>query len=455
MRKANLMSVRLVLAFLIVAWLAIAVVAISVKQTTESSFRHYVRQQSVERIGQDLVSSLEQYFVSHGSWDGVESLLPGANSDSAGRSRERRGSTIFISDVERVVVASTDSTLVGQEIPAEDDLLIALNSEGQTVGWVGQQSPGAQLLGAAEADFLNQTLDALLLAAIGAAVLALVFGTGIAWQLTRPLRTLTGAVQTVAAGDLGTQVAVKGTVEMVSLAKAFNAMSHDLAEGERLRQKMAADIAHELRTPVSVLRGHLEAMLDGVFPMDAPHLAVANDQTLHLARLVDDLRLMTLAEAGKLPLELRAIAPGDLVATAVGRFAPLAQDSNVTLTQDVASDLPTIRVDGDRLQQVMANLLSNALRHTPAEGSIEIAASAVNNAVRFAVSNTGQTLSEDMVNHVFDRFWRADTARERDAGGSGLGLAITRQLLALHHGRIWIESAENRTTFYFEIPAAS
>jgi two-component system OmpR family sensor kinase/two-component system sensor histidine kinase BaeS len=259
-------------------------------------------------------------------------------------------------------------------------------------------------------------------------------------------------VQTLASGELGTQVVAKGTVEMVTLARAFNAMSHDLAEGERLRQKMAADIAHELRTPVSVLRGHLEAMLDGVFPMDAPHLAVANDQTLHLARLVDDLRLMTMAEAGKLPLELRTIVPAELVATAVGRFAPLAQDINVTLTRHVETDLPIIRADGDRLQQVMANLLSNALHHTPEGGRIEITASAVADTVRFSVSNSGQTLSEEMIDHVFDRFWRADTARERDVGGSGLGLAIVRQLLALHQGRIWVESAENLTTFYFDIP---
>ena len=175
-------------------------------------------------------------------------------------------------------------------------------------------TPGPTALGETESRFLAEATAGLVAAVLGAAALAVLASVALARGLTRSLRAMTGAARDLAAGALGRQVEVKGADELAELAQAFNRMSRDLAEGEALRQRMTTDIAHELRTPVSVLQGHLEAMRDGVFPADAERLAVAHDQTLHLARLVDDLRTLTLAEAGKLALNRATVAPGDLAA---------------------------------------------------------------------------------------------------------------------------------------------
>lgn len=450
----NRLWVRLSLAFLVIAWVGISALALVVYTTTENRFRQYIHQRDSGRFDDTLIADLEQYYAQNGAWTGAESLVPGARGTGQGRGRnEQRGATVLIADAAGIIAASTDPARVGT--PLSNDLrqyAIPLNAGGERVGWIVQDTPGTQALGAAETQFLHDTTLTLKAAAVVAALLAVLIGIALAWQLTRPLQALTAAAHDLAAGKLGRQVTAQGTTEIAGLATAFNRMSRDLAAGEALRQRMAADVAHELRTPVSVLRGHLEAMLDGVFPMDAPHLAVAYDQTIHLARLVEDLRLLTRAEAGQLPLNQTTVEPGALAAQAVDRFAPLALDAGIGLEQDITPGLPPVQVDADRIQQVLGNLFTNALRHTPPEGRITLRVTQAGEAVRFAVSNTGPGLAPDDAAHIFDPFWRAEEARARDKGGSGLGLAITRQLVTLHGGRVWVESGEDQTTFLFELP---
>jgi signal transduction histidine kinase len=290
-----------------------------------------------------------------------------------------------------------------------------------------------------------------LFTAVGAGLVALVAGIGLSWRLTRPLRELTVGVNTLSTGELGQQVLVAGAEEMRVLAQAFNTMSRRLADLEQARQHMSSDIAHELRSPVSVLRGHLEAMMDGVYPLDSAHVAVAYDQTLHLARLVEDLRLLTQAEAGRLSLNRQVLQPGVLVEQAVARFEPLVQDAEFNFSHTVAPNLSEIWVDSGRMQQVFDNLLTNALRHTTPGGEIAIDVVEVDDMVRYVVSNTGSIASEQLA-HIFERFWRADEARRRDVGGSGLGMAITQQLVLLHGGRIWVESTDGQACFMIELP---
>jgi signal transduction histidine kinase len=290
-----------------------------------------------------------------------------------------------------------------------------------------------------------------------AAALALLVGLGIGLFVSRPIRQLTGAAHEIAGGELGKTVHVRPTsaAEIKTLAETFNRMSSALAEAENARQRMAADIAHELRTPLSVMRGQLQAMLDGLHPGDSEHIGVVYDQTLHLNRLVDDLRLLTQAESGQLPLEKQAIRPEDLLAEAKALFEPLAQDAKIALTISCKENLPRIRVDPDRMRQVMGNLIANALRHTPAGGKIDLRAARGDRSITFTVANTGVTLTPEQADHVFDRFWRADEARSRDQGGAGLGLAITRQILQLHGGSIRVELGDGETLFIFDLPPAN
>jgi signal transduction histidine kinase len=455
----NRLWVRLSLAFLIVAWLAVGVIALVVRTTTAENFRVYLNRRAASSDSGTILA-LEDYYAEHGTWDGAESLLPGPKGGGYGRGAQqgqrRGGAQVMLADADGVVVASTDDTRIGTQLPDKTlDNATELVVDGQRVGWLAQETPGSQALGEAEKQFLSDATSSLAITAAGAALLAVVIGGLLAWQLTRPIRVLTHAVHDLAGGELGRQVQVDGPAEMTELAQAFNRMSHDLAEGEGLRRRMAADIAHELRTPVSVLRGHLEAMLDGVFPLDTERLAVAYDRTLHLSRLVDDLRLLTRAEAGQLPLHNVSILPGDLVNQTVESFLPLAIDVGITLESEITPQLLPLHVDVDRIHQVLGNLLTNALRHTPSGGRIVVHVTRANDAVRFAVSNTGEGLDPEQAEQVFTPFWRAGDAYERDKNGSGLGLAIARQLVTLHGGRIWVESAPGLTSFIFELPVSA
>ena len=459
--------VRLSLAFLAVAGLAVGAVALLVLHTTETTFRQYVQQRNVAQSEASMAKRLTNYYVQNGSWDGAEEVLPGPKSGGQhGRKHEgeaaaepvtigEHGAEALVADVEGIVWAATNPARVGERLNDRQLAQAApLSVEGDQIGWLWLETPSEEALGQAENEFLAQISRRLTYTALSVAVLAVVVGVALAWQITRPLRALTHAVEELRRGQLGRQVQIEGAFEINELGRAFNTFSQALAESERLRQRMAADIAHELRTPVSVLRGHLEAMLDGVYPLDAEHLAVAYDRTLHLARLVDDLRLLTRAEAGQLSLQRVRTTPETIVTWAVESFTPLARDAGITLGQELSPDLPPLHVDIDRVHQVLGNLLTNALRHTPTGGQITVGAQRQGDMVAFYVRNTGSTLTPEQQTRVFKPFWRAEDARERDSGGVGLGLAIARQLVRAHGGDMAVASADGQTTFTFTLPPA-
>ncbi len=445
----NRLAVRLSIAFLLVAWLAVGAMAFVVQRTVETGFQRYVYQREVSLLSEDETDRLVTYYAENGSWDGVTLT----SMRGGGGGQRGRGATTVLTDAAGNVVASTGDERVGMHMG--DDALSAaapLTLDGQTIGWLARQTPGMEHMGVTETVFLDTANQTLLITALAVSVVALVVGIALAWLLSRPLHTLTTAVRSIGPGQFGRQVALAGTVETASLALAFNELSTQLADADSSRQRMAADIAHELRTPVSVLRGQLEAMRDGVFPADQVHLAVAHDQTLHLGRLVDDLRLLTLAEAGQIALTRQPALPAALVQEAVSRFLLLAQDAGVEIRSDVHPSLPALLLDSARIRQVFDNLLSNALRHTTAGGEIVVTAQQRAGEVVFSVANSGQ-VSPIAAEHMLDRFWRADDARQRDSGGSGLGLPIARQLVALHGGRLWVETTPTQVVLAFSVPA--
>lgn len=443
----NKLWIRLSLAFLVVAWLSIGAMALVVQRSTEVDFRQYINQRNTSANSQQQIDRLQSYYTEHQTWIGAESVF-GSRGEGNGR-----GAVFSVAGMDGVIVASTDQAFVGTAIPAASlSQASQLIVDGQAVGLLYRRTPGEQALGSAEIAFLNEANRTLGISGILVSLLAVAIGIGLSWLLARPLKDLTHIIHDFPSKQLGQQVAVSGTIETKALAQAFNDMSIHLAEAESLRQRMAADIAHELRTPVSVLRGHLEAMRDGVFALDQEHLAVAHDQTLYLGRLVDDLRVLTLAEAKHLPLSLSPVSLSDLANDMVERFRPLALDASVRLSFSTSASHMIIQGDPQRLQQVLGNLLTNALRHTPPEGEISVTLKQGGNRIVLSVKNTGSHLTDDEAKHIFQPFWRTSEARERDMGGSGLGLAISKQLIELHHGKMWVESAPMQVTFSFDLP---
>lgn len=442
---------RLALSFVIVTWAVIGVVALVVYNSVQTSFRQYVGARDAALFGSPLIEDLVAYYDTNGSWSGAQALL---GQPGRGRTTGGRGAQTYIADADGLIVAATDVEWIGlNKTEIGFSRMTPLTLDGVHIGNLGQQTPAYQALDDAEHRFMAQVSQGLILAGGVTTLLSLGLGIALAFSLTRHLQMLATRLAQWTPATVGEQVPVEGTAEVRQLALEFNAMSQRLATAEQVRQQMAADVAHELRTPVTVLRGHLEAMMDGVYPLDVEHVAVAYEQTLHLSRLVDDLRLLTQAEAGRLPLTLEPVAPAMLVTQSLARFEPLVQDAGIVLESEATGDLPLIQADRARLFQVFDNLLINALRHTPAEGRIRLCAVQNSSSVRFVVSNSGE-IGAEIAAHLFDRFWRADDARSRDAGGSGLGLAITRQIVILHGGSIHVESSDGETHFIFDLPMA-
>lgn len=310
----------------------------------------------------------------------------------------------------------------------------------------------------ARAVFLGGVQRSALLAALGVTGMAVMIGIIIARSLIRPLGELTAATQAIAAGDLERKVAVRSDDEIGQLATAFNTMAGDLARSRDLRRQMTADIAHDLRTPLSVILGHAEGLKDGVLPANQETYNIIHDEAIRLNRLIDDLRTLSLADAGELTLLARPTPPAALVERALAVHGAQAQALGIALQGSVADGLPDVAVDPDRLAQVLDNLVSNALRFTPAGGRVQIAAARAANGVTLTVSDSGRGIDAADLPYVFARFYRGDRARQRQGEGSssGLGLAISKSIVEQHGGTIGVESVPGAgTEFIVTLPVDS
>jgi signal transduction histidine kinase len=277
-------------------------------------------------------------------------------------------------------------------------------------------------------------------AALIAALAGLLLAAVLVRQLTRPLVDLTNASRRITHGDLGVRVPVKSSDEIGELTATFNQMATSLEQQETLRRNLMADVAHELRTPLTGIQGAVEAMQDGVFPVDAENLEALHAQVLLLNRLVDDLRTLANAEAGQLALEKAPVDLADLCRRQVSALQLRAHDRQIDLTITAPPAATLVEADSQRLNQVLLNLLDNALRHTPGGGAVAVAVHTVHDEVLVTVTDNGPGIPTPELPHVFDRFYRGDRSRCRETGSTGLGLAIARQLVEAHGGRIWVDS---------------
>jgi two-component system, OmpR family, sensor histidine kinase BaeS len=286
----------------------------------------------------------------------------------------------------------------------------------------------------------------------------LVMGTvvfAVTWLVTRrvarPVRALLEAAREVAAGDYSAHVVPRGPRELREFGATFNEMAAGLATAEDQRRRFLADVSHELRTPLTVLQTGIEAQLDGMHPRDDAHLTSLLDETRLLGRLIDDLHTQALAEAGRLALHVEPSDPALVASDAVDAHAASAAAKGVDLTLHVADAVPTVELDGDRVRQVLSNLLANAIRHTPAGGHVRVDVGAEDAGVRVAVVDDGPGMAPEQLARVFDRFTKA-----ADSGGSGLGLSIARDLVAAHGGTLTATSTLGEgTTMVVRLPAVA
>ena len=329
----------------------------------------------------------------------------------------------------------------------------------EMMGPAASQRMMESMVGPAEEAYLVAIHNALWIAALVAALAAVALGLLLARRITRPLGDLNRAASQIAQGDYGQRVPVRSDDELGDLAASFNTMAEAVDRQERLRRQMAADIAHELRNPLAIVQGDLEAMLDGVRPLSKDAVASVHEETRLLSRLITDLRDLSLAEAGQLPLQREPTDLGELARASVERLVSRALDKGVDLRAEAPEDtegLPEAYVDPDRISQVLGNLVENAIRHTPEGGRIMVSLEPENGGqtVRVTVHDTGAGVPEDHLPNVFERFYRADRSRSRSGGGSGIGLAVVKQLVEAHDGRVWVQSTSGEgASFDFTLPA--
>jgi len=309
------------------------------------------------------------------------------------------------------------------------------------------------MMGPPERAFLADVRRAIWLAALLGAAVAAVVGTLGARRITAPLRGLADAARRIGGGDLSARVEVDGDDEVGEVARTFNAMAGELRRAEETRRQLLADIAHELGTPLAVLQANVEGMLDGVVETSPEKMAALHTQVQVIARLTRDLRDLSLAQQGRLPLDRRLLDLTALVREVTDLSRPVADDKDVTL--EVSAGAPLfVWADRDRMAQVLHNLLANAVRYTDSGGRVTLTVEQSAGDVQVEVTDTGVGIAADELPHVFDRFYRVDRSRSRATGGAGLGLAVVKYLVEAHGGRVWVRSAPGQgSTFGFALPA--
>lgn len=453
------LTLRLVLAFALTSLASIGLAAFLMRQFVTTQFDAYV----LEQRRASFIQLLGAYYAEHGGWDELTpaAILGGRAGPAPAGGEEwrpdgdRHDRTDFaLADPSGRIVLSPnplwrDRQATDQELAGGTPVTV----DGEVVGTVLLigPPPGRD---PAEVRYLERADMALGAAALGAVAVALTLGLILARLITRPVHDLTAATRAIAAGDLGKQVPVRSRDELGLLATQFNAMSADLARSNELRRRMTADIAHDLRTPLTVLSGYLEAMRDeGLRPTPA-RFATMHDETQVLLRLVEDLHTLSLVDAGELPLKRQPAAPRALLERVATSYQHAAERQGVDLGVDTSDELPALEVDVEQTIRALGNLVSNALRHTPPGGRVTLAAHADAGAVAIEVADTGEGIPAEHLPNVFERFYRADASRQQSTGGSGLGLAIVRSIVEAHGGTVTVASAPGRgTVFTLRLPA--
>lgn len=446
------------LAFALVIFIAVLTVAWLVGQRAAAEFQTYAALHSTR--AQNLARLLQGYYAERGHWEGVLAVLteyesgPGANGQGHGAGNND-GWSFRVADAGRNIVASSEGVATGQLSPAEIARALPLTVQAELVGYLLPYTPAGQsnAWGDSEQQFLTRLQSALVLGGGAAFVAALLLAGILTRSIVAPVRALTDAAATIAQGDLAARAQVHGRDEIAQLASTFNTMAASLQHAEQSRQTQTSDIAHELRNPLAVLQGTLEALADGVYDPTPENIQPALDQVHTLNRLVEDLRTLALADAGQLYLERQPLDVKQLLSRVVEAHRLPFAEKGLTLHPSIAADLPRLAGDYVRLTQVLDNILGNAMRYVPNGGAIHLTATSEAQGVAIRIADNGPGIPAAALPHLFERFWRGDASRSRATGGSGLGLAIARYIVEAHRGRIWAEpSPGGGLTLAFWLP---
>ena len=432
------LTTKLILAFLLVSIISSGIIVLFTRVATNREFEKFIS----DKYKSELVEELGRYYQQNQTWNGVEKDFKQFGRDSNNHDYNR---PLFFSIAEpngKIVVAGTDRKL-GEILSAEElSHCSPIQVEDKTVGvLLLAMSPDRNPM---EDEFLRRLNGSIFLSAIGTIIVALFLGILLSRSITRPIRELTKATHAMADGNLNQNVNVRSRDEIGELAESFNKMSSDLSRSFNLRKQMTADIAHELRTPLSLIIGHAEGVHDGVLEPNHENFEIIREEAERLEHLVNDLRTLSLADAGELSVDFQPVNINDLMNDVYTHYISPFNQKRITLNLTSAPVILKANLDPSRFTQVLNNILDNALRYTPSNGAVDMETKQVEGKIQISIQDNGEGVTPEEAAHLFDRFYRADEARNRNDGGSGLGLAIAKSIVEMHGGKIWAESEKGK-----------
>jgi two-component system sensor histidine kinase BaeS len=420
-------------------------------------------------LSKRMVPILEDYYLENGSWDGVGGLfLTGSEMRESGFGRNRHDRqkgqqmpNFMLANANERFLLVEDSKIIFDSDPSAAPIedTTGISKVGTPIV-VGEKEVGVLLsasslgiLSENQSHFINKVSRTLIQVAIVAIIILILVIIWQAQMIVKPLKETALAAGKISKGDYNQRVKVSRNDEVGDLANAFNKMAADLSQQSELRKQTMADVAHELRTPLSILRIDLESMEDGLIEPTSENINHLKSEVAYLSHLVEDLRMLSLVDAGDLKIEKSAIEVNNLVQEVVERHQNAAREKEICLKiVSEGRDLFAM-VDEQRISQVLVNLLANAIQHTPPGKEIIVKTSREDRKIRVSVTNFGTSISQSDLEKVFERFYRLERSRNRDKGGSGLGLAIARSIVRAHGGEISAQSQEGiSTTFSFWLP---
>ena len=469
---------RLALGFAVILALSTGAVALFTGYVAERRVSQVQSEQDRVRANRIFVA-LAEFHDSNTGWAGVQSFVDRASfqsereivvrdanenviADSRNRhfrhdDRSRRTFSDHDSDAHHPPLPPTLFTRIDSGGAPVGSALVLSRKHGKPIPVIplDQTTAGQEQVEPSLSRLAGAVRKSLILAGIGAGAVGILLVLLLSRRALRSVGNLTAAARSLGAGDLSSRAKVTGNDEIAELGQAFNSMADALEDSERQRHAMVSDVAHELRTPLANIQGHVEAMQDGLLEPDATALGTIHQQALYLNRLVEDLRLLSATEARELRLELEPTSVADIIERVTDSFRPRAEAVSVVLDTATDARLPLLRLDRLRIEQAVGNLVDNAIRHTPPGGTVTLSAFRHSGRVRVQVADTGAGVPADALPHVFDRLYRVDPSRDRATGGTGLGLTIARQLVEVHGGTIWVESEEGSgSRFGFDLPVS-
>lgn len=432
------MRLRLILSFTLIVLVSVTSMVLIAGLGAASEVRTFMFRGGMTGT-EGLVGALEDHYRTYHTWQGVEDLLrfPGQGRGHFGPAMSgMMNMRLRLADAHgKLVIDTANPAVSGSLTPTDLEGAIPLTVDHQVIGYF-LPGGGVNFSQREETLLVRRLSRAALTAGMIAGGLSLLLALLLAYRLLRPIRELTVAAGTLAKGDLTQRVPVRGDDELAVLGNTFNRMADSLQRIEESRRSMTADIAHELRNPLAVQRANLEALLDGVYPLNTENLAPILEQNHLLTRLVEDLRTLALADAGQIQLELTPTDFPALVKRVIERFAHQAESNQIEIHFSSEASCPPVRLDPGRVEQILGNLLSNALRYTSPGGNIALRFTRTQEAIQLSLHDSGPGIPENAIPHIFERFYRVDQSRSRSKGGSGLGLAIARKLAQAHDGSL-------------------